>query len=414
MEATTPLQDVRHPIRSAGSLWSWQAGAWSLIGVVLLLCLYRAATLSITYDEALTYHLYIDGDWRLLLDYDPNNHLLHTLLVKLCATTFGPSPLSLRVPAILGGLLYMIAAFRLCRMMVAAGPWLLITVALLTLNPLLVGFFSCARGYSLALAFLMVGVYWCCRCLCESVSERQLRRSCVGASVAFALSLASNLSFAFVLSALGVMFLAIFATSLRGLDGRRRVRRIGTMACFFLPGPVMAALVYAPYVGKMNPVVFVVGHHSWDTSAGDIIESCLLHNESGVPLDGYSQSRIIKDALIPFWALTLAAGGLGVLLLVTVAVMGNRVWNEGLLQTPPAAKGAVFLCGAVCLTVYIYAMWHARTLMPYPGDRTGIYFPPLIIAGVVFAFTARRTPRPILDRLVLFLPFSSRPGSACS
>src|SRR4030081_1537963 len=77
--------------------------------------LYRAATQSLTIDEAFTYQLYLAKNLRAILtEYDANNHVLYTLLAKLSVGLFGKSEFAIRLPSVLGGLVYFYAVFRVC------------------------------------------------------------------------------------------------------------------------------------------------------------------------------------------------------------------------------------------------------------------------------------------------------------
>jgi uncharacterized membrane protein len=159
------------------------------IGIFLLL-IYRAANISMTHDEAQTFFSYLDGPWSMTLDYDPNNHILNTFLMKLSILAFGTSTFVLRIPALLGGLVYMGAASGFCKRLLAGQkPWVVwLVFAALTLNPILLDYFSRARGYSLALGFLMAGVFFCYRALQGDTATTVY----LTASLCFGLSLAPD------------------------------------------------------------------------------------------------------------------------------------------------------------------------------------------------------------------------------
>ena len=116
---------------------------------------YRAATSAFTHDEALTYAGFTyEPAWA----RDANNHLLNTWLMRLCAAAFGTSELSLRLPNVLALLLYLACALLLLERI--EHP--LTRVAgfmLLAMNPFVLDFFALARGYGLALAFLLASLW---------------------------------------------------------------------------------------------------------------------------------------------------------------------------------------------------------------------------------------------------------------
>ena len=80
--------------------------ARGLVAALAALNLYRAITQSVTPAEAWNYNLYISPDWRQALSqFDGNNHVLNTLLVRISTAQFHLTELSLRLPSLLCGLL---------------------------------------------------------------------------------------------------------------------------------------------------------------------------------------------------------------------------------------------------------------------------------------------------------------------
>jgi hypothetical protein len=76
----------------------------------------RAAIQSITHDEALTWLWFVSrGLRRVALTPQSNNHVLNSLLELASTRLIGPSPLGLRLPALIGATLYLVACERLCR-----------------------------------------------------------------------------------------------------------------------------------------------------------------------------------------------------------------------------------------------------------------------------------------------------------
>jgi uncharacterized membrane protein len=114
---------------------------------------------SLWFDEMTTFGDFVQQPWSKVLaagagDYVPNNHVLHTILVKLiypAGDAGGPPPREaiLRIPALVAGLLVPLAlAWPLRR----DHPWMALALAVLaTLNPWLVVESTEARGYTLML-----------------------------------------------------------------------------------------------------------------------------------------------------------------------------------------------------------------------------------------------------------------------
>src|SRR5205085_1395777 len=156
---------------------------------------YRAATYPFTHDEALTYAGFTSEPfWA----GDANNHLLNTWLMRACAVAFGTSELSLRLPNVLAFLLYLTCAMLLLERIDST----LTRVAgfvLLAMNPFVLDFFALARGYGLAMAFLLASLYL--------LLLGSLRRSLAAATLAVPSSLEGVLAF--------IVIAAFFALAFR-------------------------------------------------------------------------------------------------------------------------------------------------------------------------------------------------------
>ncbi len=131
------------------------------LAFLLLYIGYRAATLSMTCDEAWTA---TDMPYPGLFGYITpeyiaglNVHLLNNWLANLCMTILGESDLAVRLPALAGGGVYLVGAYVLCARLFQS--WRLpASFVLLTANPYLLDFFSIGRGYALGMGCLMLGL----------------------------------------------------------------------------------------------------------------------------------------------------------------------------------------------------------------------------------------------------------------
>jgi hypothetical protein len=121
----------------------------------------RAATLSLTHDEALTWLFHARAPLSQIFGFGgaipTNNHLLNTLLCKAAATLLGPSELALRLPNLLAHAAYLFFSWKLLRRFVAPVT-ALAGFLLLNAQPFLLDFFSLCRGYGLSLGFLLAGL----------------------------------------------------------------------------------------------------------------------------------------------------------------------------------------------------------------------------------------------------------------
>jgi hypothetical protein len=168
---------------------------WCLLALVFGIAVYRAKTQTIAHDEALEYEWFLDGGVAHVLLYNTTNHVLFTLLAKPIVWMLGVSEFTLRFPSLVGTAIYLIASYLLCRRLFGDGIMLLLSVAMLCLNPQVLDFMPAARGFILGLAFLMVAMYAMARVAARGEfhkEDSEWRRGCGIASVSLALSVAGN------------------------------------------------------------------------------------------------------------------------------------------------------------------------------------------------------------------------------
>src|SRR5947209_15132034 len=109
--------------------------ARGLVAAIAVVNVIRATTLPVTLGEAWNYDRFIGPPWReALAHFDLNNHVLNTILVRISTARMHLTELSLRLPSLLCGLLYLWAVYRLALRRFGSGPLFVTAVALLTLN----------------------------------------------------------------------------------------------------------------------------------------------------------------------------------------------------------------------------------------------------------------------------------------
>jgi hypothetical protein len=173
--------------------------ALALLVVLFAVNVYRAATQDVTPAEAWNYDRFIGPGWQeSLRHYDANNHFLNTLLARISTRNLRLTELTLRLPGLLGGLLYCLAIWRLCRRLFKWGWAFPAAVAVMTLNPVVVDALSEARGYGMAMALWLWALELMLECL-EEFSARKLNL----AAMCLALSVAACLGF--IVPALGLL-----------------------------------------------------------------------------------------------------------------------------------------------------------------------------------------------------------------
>lgn len=101
------------------------------------------------HDEAYTYIAFAARPWwDLLSDYHlPNNHIFHTILVKLATELFGMAPWAVRLPALVSGVLCVPAVYWLGKRLYGRSAGLL-AAGLLAALPMWIDYNTNARGYS--------------------------------------------------------------------------------------------------------------------------------------------------------------------------------------------------------------------------------------------------------------------------
>ena len=126
----------------------------------------RACTLQITIDEATTYLTYGRNElWHISSNVigDTNNHFLNSILVLLSTKCFGFSLFTVRLPALLAHLMYIVFSFKFIKEISNRSLVILAGIAFLHLNPYYIEFFGLARGYGLGFAMMMASMYYLLR-----------------------------------------------------------------------------------------------------------------------------------------------------------------------------------------------------------------------------------------------------------
>jgi hypothetical protein len=128
---------------------------------------------ALTYDEAATYLKYISTPLPSVFDFVyATNHWLNTVLARLFVRLAGDRDWVLRLPSMIGGVLYVGFGWLLLRrlrnrVIALSGLLLLVT------NPYLLEYFSLSRGYGLALGLLMGALFYMSRSLSAEAADRR-------------------------------------------------------------------------------------------------------------------------------------------------------------------------------------------------------------------------------------------------
>ena len=275
------------------------------LGALCTATVYRAATQSITTGEALWCQRLTESKDAAAPSRTPPNLVAESLLAKRSVHIFGVSELALRLPSLLGGLLYFFALFRLCRLLFGDSVWLPLAVALNTLNPLTLDGCSGLPGCSLGLAFWTLGVYYVARW----VSDRKAIP--IAAGVALGLAVLFAPSSVFAVAALEAVFVAmVLADRLSARDLRGAVRfavrdaLAFCLATFVLAAAIMRRLSQDGGLASADAVMT-----RYKDGLKSLMSACLLYRPdlltswAGIqrPLEslGWLLPVVILSALIP-------------------------------------------------------------------------------------------------------------------
>src|SRR5690242_10096719 len=223
-------------------------GSLILLAVLFGASIYRAGTQGLSVNEAR--HLL-----PVLRDQNPagrlDQHTLDVVLSMVSVRILGLSDFALRLPSVAGGLVYFLAILRLCRLLFGESAWMLMAVALNTLNPLILDYCSGGWGYSLGLAFWVIGAYSIARWVADGKCVPVL------AGVALGLAVAASLAHIFAVVAIEIVFVAmVLADRLIKGDRRGAARFVGLDGPLFILATLVGALIvlWAP-LRETQPVL---------------------------------------------------------------------------------------------------------------------------------------------------------------
>jgi hypothetical protein len=347
----------------------------TVAGFAIFWTILRASVQSITIDEAVTYLLFGCRTLKFTFYPSSNNHVLNSLLMWISTRLFGAFAITARVPALLGAVLYICVCYYLCQRITHKLYLQLLFFICLTYNPFVFDFMVAARGYSLALAFLVAAIavpVWHLE-----KEGRSLEKSCALASLFLSLSFAGNFSFAVVDAA---AFLAITSWALRR-RGRESLQGILT-ACV-LPGLATALLIcgYALFHWPQGELAY--GAKSLGQMTKSVIDASLFRLDPRFGKAGlYRMMTYLKPVLLPLLAMLC-----GLKFIVTGlegAWLQDAHWRR-------MGRLASALAGIVALAIFIHWLAFRLFQLPLPLDRTAIYMVPLctLIAAIVAAVPAR-------------------------
>lgn len=274
---------------------------WLLVGCIFILTLlvaYRAAVIPMTHDEASTWLSFRHYNiWGWFSDYycwqSANNHWLNTLLLQWSAGIFGESAFALRIPNMLAGALYFLAAALISWRYIKTPMLQLAGFLLLCGHVYLLDFFSLARGYGL----MACGILWCIFCLLRYIERYEFRWLLVS-MVTMALAVISNFTALLALVSVGFGWAG-------WMIGQKKFSLLGRHGILWVVGGIILSwLLYYPIRTLRGSGEFDLGGTSLSETIIDLLRNLLY----GAQYFGESSHTIL------FWVLS---GSLLLILLIT-------------------------------------------------------------------------------------------------
>jgi hypothetical protein len=347
------------------------AASFALVWIVA-----RASVQAVTNDEAHTYILFVERPPVLHFTPLANNHVLNSMLMRLCVSVFGASDLSIRTPALIGSAIYVLSAVYLCCLITDLPLLRLTSFLTMVFNPFVMDHLVAARGYSLALGFLMAAIAIASRWY-ASQESRPPAAMCAFSSALTGLSFSANFSFAFVdLVTMSVIFLLALRPMLkRGLWSATRL----AAACA-VPGSLIVLLLCGSTLRDWPEGQLYFGSSSLRELFYSIYDASLyrLNPEIVNPLMLRPLDKYLRPLVIPAAGFTAAA------MLFSVLYPRRRFeeHRSQLLLRLATALTAIF--GATLALHWISFRFFGLLL---PKERTGLFFVPLamLAAGAVVA-----------------------------
>lgn len=334
-------------------------------GIAVYLIIARACLQSITIDEADSFLLFAHQSWPSQWYPSSGNHVLNSILMRFITTVFGISEFTVRFPAILGAILYIASAFYLSANL-AKRKFLQLTIFVcLVYNPLVLDYLVAARGYSLAIGFLLAAVALITKMV---LSGEVSPNKCVWVSIFLALSFAANFSFAI---ANGCVLLLFFLWAAR----REKIRPLA-ISCF-VPGFVVAFVL--------------VGSVVWTWPKGQLYFGSQHLSEMWAGLRDTSFDNLNPEVLNPllFSWLSYVQPVLPYLAILTIVALLITVEIRRFRSRPRFKDESLTLmrlfAGIAILTIFLH--WTALRLfhLLLPKDRTALFLVPLMTLALAAA-----------------------------
>jgi hypothetical protein len=329
----------------------WKTGILLLVVFFGILFSWKAITLSMTIDESATFLNFVWRDVKGIYlngNGSANNQFLNTLFIKI-TTSIQTNDFFVRLPNILAGMAYVFFCLLLLKPF-KSNKWLLMAGFFVLLGiPYLLDFFSLARGYGLAVGFMVMAVYF----LLKYLSTHNIKYEWL-AYVAAALAVLSNFTLLY-------FFIAMMAAQKVIWFLKYGFRNISGLVKSMLPAITVSVLLFLFIYYPLK--VLIEGHQLYFGGTDGFQQDTL----SGMAADfwyGFRIGGLNLDSvfIIGFYFLMALSAGL---------FIGNIARKE--TNRP---LNVIFLITSLCILGHLLAFWLFDVKLPL--HRTALYLFPLL------------------------------------
>lgn len=338
----------------------------TVIGSSLLFSILKAGVAPITGDEAYTYLFFVRLPLtEIFRDYHlPNNHLFHTLLVKVSTSIFGLTPLAIRAPALVGAAVFLGSLYLIVSTFFRFHNFSWLWLSLVALTPMVVDYNALARGYSLGCGFCYLAIFF----LGQLVSQEDLLKPklttkgltlLVFSGILLGAALGCVPVFILVVLPLCISFVYFLVTSAVKLASTKSAIAdiVFSLAALLLPLGIVTMFFYHQL--QIHPQSFVSGYKTL---------SMFLRVF-------WSKLFYLPQALSP-----LSANTLNILVMFSIILSLWRAWSRG--DRISTLMALCFLLSVICLAILrpFFGIF-----LPFP--RAVLFFVPLIYFSLTYALT---------------------------
>lgn len=386
----------------------WRLAAVLLIAALCFTNVYRAGTQSVSHDEAVMYEWMLSGSYSQVLDVEHgNHHVLTELMCKLMITLFGTSEIALRIPALLGGLLYFYSVFQISALLFGDAFLFLLSVALLSLDPLVLDYLSCARGYGTSLGFFFYALYQLIRYLAESPDPHNPRgpvRLLNKGGAALGLSIGCNpimifpggaLAASFLMMVLGVSLIhrrapvAVASVQTKSRSSNKERRRKSRhessvkparsweqpLVHFVLPTVVIGGFILLLPKQLIELGVGDLGPPSLFAIVKGLVLYSVIHSPAGFRGLTAWFPKGAAIGIVTYVAVPVVLTGLVAL---SIRILSTWTANRNLDALPLNDRFLLLLGGMLPLAIVLIVVSRYVFQQPYPELRTAMYWIPLL------------------------------------